>query len=151
MFLDEMTTGLDPASRRVAWDLVRAIRDQGTTVVLVTHFMEEAEQLCDRVVIIDRGRTVALDTPQGLIVTHAGGLRIVFSTDQRDVSWLEEIHHVSRVTRNGPRVEVEGSGPLLALVAASLVNHGITPSDLRVEQPTLEDVFLRITGRGAPE
>ena len=70
VFLDEMTAGLDPAARRVAWDLIRAIRDRGTTVVLVTHFMDEAEQLCDRVAIVNQGRIVALDTPQGLINTQ---------------------------------------------------------------------------------
>jgi ABC-2 type transport system ATP-binding protein len=72
VFLDEMTTGLDPAARRVAWDLVHAIRDRGTTVVLVTHFMDEAEELCDRVAIMNQGRMLALDTPQGLITTHSG-------------------------------------------------------------------------------
>ncbi|MEW6033964.1 MAG: ABC transporter ATP-binding protein [Chloroflexota bacterium] len=148
VFLDEMTTGLDPAARRVAWDLVRAVRDRGTTVVLVTHFMDEAEQLCDRVAIMDRGRVVALNTPQGLITAYANQVRVVFSTEHADLSWLKETPHVRGVTRHGPRVEVEGSGPVLATVAAALVNHGITPSDLRVEQPTLEDVFLTVTGHG---
>ena len=148
VFLDEMTTGLDPAARRVAWNLVRAIRDRGTTVVLVTHFMDEAEQLCHRLAVMDQGRVVALDTPQGLITTYASQIRVIFSTERTDLSWLEEIPQVSRVTRRGPRVEVEGSGPVLAVVAAALVNHGITPSDLRAEQPTLEDVFLTITGHG---
>jgi ABC-2 type transport system ATP-binding protein len=146
VFLDEMTTGLDPAARRTAWDLIRAIREQGTTVVLVTHFMDEAEQLCDRLAIVDRGRIVASDTPNGLITTYADLIRVIFSTDHPDISWLEEIPQVSRVTRHGQRVEVEGKGPVLALMAAALVNHGITPTDLRAEQPTLEDVFLAITG-----
>ncbi len=148
VFLDEMTAGLDPAGRRVAWDLIRAIQARGTTVVLVTHFMDEAEQLCDRVAVVNQGRIAALDTPQGLIATYAGQVRILFSTEYSDLSWLEEVSHVSRVTRQGSRVEVEGDGPALALVAAALVEHGITPSDLRVEQPTLEDVFLTITGHG---
>jgi ABC-2 type transport system ATP-binding protein len=95
---------------------------------------------------VDNGRAVALNTPQGLITTHGGGIRVIFSTEQSDLSWLERIPQVSRVTKRGPRVEVDGSGPLLALVAASLVEHGITPSDLRMEQPTLEDVFLKLTG-----
>jgi ABC-2 type transport system ATP-binding protein len=151
VFLDEMTTGLDPAARRVAWDLIRAIRDRGTTVVLVTHFMDEAENLCDRVAIVDRGRIVASDTPQGLITRHASEVRVIFTTDKNDLSWLEKIPGVLRVTRKGPRVEVEGSGPVLALVAAALVEHGIVPSDLRVEQPTLEDVFLKLTGHIAGE
>jgi ABC-2 type transport system ATP-binding protein len=141
VFLDEMTTGLDPAARHVAWDLVQAIRAQGTTVVLVTHFMDEAEKLCDRVAIMDKGKILALDTPQGLITTHSGQVRVIFTTDPC----------VNAVTKKGPRVEVEGDGPVLSLVAASLVEHGITPPDLRMEQPTLEDVFLKLTGHGVLE
>jgi ABC-2 type transport system ATP-binding protein len=144
-----MTSGLDPAARHVAWDLIRAIRERGATVVLVTHFMDEAEHLCDRLAIVNQGKIVALDTPQGLITTHANQIRIIFTTERTDLSWLEQISQVRRVIRHGPRVEVEGSGSVLALVAASLVAHGIMPSDLRMEQPTLEDVFLNITGHGA--
>ena len=149
VFLDEMTAGLDPAARHVAWDLIRAIRDRGTTVVLVTHFMDEAENLCDRLGIVNKGRIAAQDTPQGLITTYANQIKVIFSTDHADLSWLERIPQVRRVARHGPRVEVEGTGAVLALVAASLVEHGITPADLRLEQPTLEDVFLKITGYGA--
>lgn len=150
VFLDEMTAGLDPAARRVAWNLIREIRERGTTVVLVTHFMEEAEQLCDRVAVIDRGRVAAINTPQGLINTYASQIRVIFSTEITDISWLERVTHVRRVMRRGQRVEVEGDGPVLALVAAALIDHGITPSDLHVEQPTLEDVFLTITGHHIP-
>ncbi len=149
VFLDEMTTGLDPAARRVAWDLIRAIRDSGTTVVLVTHFMDEAENLCDRVAIVDRGSIVAADSPQGLIARHTSDVRVIFTTDKGDLDWLEKVPGVTRVTRTGPRVEVEGSGPVLALTAAALVEHGIIPADLRVEQPSLEDVFLKLTGHAA--
>ena len=148
VFLDEMTTGLDPAARRVAWDLIRSVREHGTTVVLVTHFMDEAENLCDRVAIVDRGKIVDIDTPQGLITKYASEVRVVFTTEQSDLTWLNEIQEVRKVTRTGPRVEVEGGGPVLALVAATLVQHGITPADLRVEQPSLEDVFLKLTGTG---
>jgi ABC-2 type transport system ATP-binding protein len=151
VFLDEMTTGLDPAARHVAWDLVQAIRAQGTTVVLVTHFMDEAEKLCDRVAIMDKGKILALDTPQGLITTHSGQVRVVFTTDYTDIAWLSKVPCVNAVTKKGPRVEVEGDGPVLSLVAASLVEHGITPPDLRMEQPTLEDVFLKLTGHGVLE
>ena len=151
IFLDEMTTGLDPAARRVAWDLIRAVRDRGTTVVLVTHFMEEAEKLCDRLAIVDRGRVVAMDSPQALIADYAGSVCVVFSTDRPDVEWLREIDGVTGMARFGSRVEVEGAGPLLALVAAALVGHGIVPHDLRLEQPTLEDVFLKLTGHGVEE
>jgi ABC-2 type transport system ATP-binding protein len=148
VFLDEMTTGLDPAGRRVAWELVRAIRERGTTVLLVTHFMDEAEQLCDRVAVVDSGKIIALDSPRDLIATYTSDIRVIFSTDAPDISWLEEIEQVHRMDRRGPHVEVEGSGPVLVLVAAALVEHGITPTDLRTEQPTLEDVFLKLTGHG---
>jgi ABC-2 type transport system ATP-binding protein len=149
VFLDEMTTGLDPAARHVAWDLIRAIRDSGATVVLVTHFMDEAEELCDRVAIVDRGRIIDSDTPQGLVNKHASEVRVIFTTDEADLSWLDNIAEVREVVRKGPRVEVEGRGPVLALAAAALVQHGIIPDDLRVEQPTLEDVFLKLTGHTA--
>jgi ABC-2 type transport system ATP-binding protein len=151
VFLDEMTTGLDPAARHVAWDLIRAVRESGTTVVLVTHFMDEAENLCDRVAIVDKGKIVALDTPQGLVASHAMAVRVIFSTDKTGLAWLNKISGVKKVTRHGIRVEVEGNGPLLALVAAALVEHGIVPLDLRIEQPSLEDVFLKLTGHSAAE
>ena len=151
VFLDELTQGLDPAARRVAWRLIRQVREGGTTVVLVTHYMDEAEQLCDRLAIVNRGKIIALDSPQNLINRFANGIRVVFSTDQQDLGWLASVPHVRAVSRNGPRVEVDGTGPVLALVASALVAHGITPSDLRVEQPTLEDVFLAVTGDSAPE
>jgi ABC-2 type transport system ATP-binding protein len=109
--------------------------------------MDEAEQLCDRVAVIDRGRVAAVDTPDGLINRFGGPIGLTFSADRPDLAWLEQIPHVRQVTRKGQRVEVEGTGPVLALVAAELVNHGITPPDLRVRQPTLEDVFLALTGR----
>jgi ABC-2 type transport system ATP-binding protein len=145
VFLDELTQGLDPAARRVAWDLIRAIRERGATVVLVTHYMDEAEHLCDRLAVIDGGTIVATDTPQGLISQFGGPVRITFTTDERDTGFLERVPHVQAVRRRGNRIEAEGTGPVLALVAAELVSHGIVPSDLRVEQPNLEDVFLRLT------
>jgi ABC-2 type transport system ATP-binding protein len=144
-----MTTGLDPAARRVAWELIREIRERGTTVVLVTHFMDEAEHLCDRLAVVDRGKIIASDTPQGLIVRHTSQVRVIFATERTDLPWLEEVPGVKRINKTGTRVEVEGGGPLLALVAAALVEHGIVPADLRVEQPTLEDVFLKLTGHTA--
>ncbi len=150
VFLDEMTTGLDPAARRVAWDLIRDIRDRGTTVVLVTHFMDEAERLCDRLGVMVGGRLAALDTARGLVNRYAPEIRVVFTTEHRDLEWLREVPCVRDVRRWGARVEVEGVDPVLPLVAAALVNRDITPTDLRVEQPTLEDVFLKLTG-GAME
>ncbi|OGN87019.1 MAG: multidrug ABC transporter ATP-binding protein, partial [Chloroflexi bacterium RBG_13_46_9] len=148
VFLDEMTTGLDPAARRVTWNLIKQIRDNGTTVVLVTHFMDEAEHLCDRLAVVNKGKISALDSPQGLIASQAGNIKVIFTTDYTDLKWLSDIPHVHEVIRHGPKIEIVGDGPVLALVASELVKRGIMPSDLRTEQPTLEDVFLKITGRG---
>jgi ABC-2 type transport system ATP-binding protein len=145
VFLDELTQGLDPAARRVAWGLIRAIRERGATVVLVTHSMDEAEQLCDRIAVVDGGRVVATDTPQGLIARFGGPIRISFTADGHDTGFLQGMAHVQAVRRRGDRIEAEGTGPVLALVAAELVARGLVPGDLRVEQPTLEDVFLRLT------
>jgi ABC-2 type transport system ATP-binding protein len=147
VFLDEMTTGLDPAARREAWRLIEAIRARGTTVVLVTHFMDEAERLCDGVAIIDRGRVVDVGTPQALINRHAGQSVVLFTAPWPDPPELEGVPHVERVTREGDRFRVEGDGPVLAHVAAALVRQGKVPDDLRVHRATLEDVFLTLTGR----
>jgi len=147
VFLDEMTTGLDPAARRATWDLIREVRNHGCTIVLVTHLMEEAEKLCDRVAIVDAGRIVAAGTPQGLIAAEPAGVRVMFSAPATaDLDFLSAIPNVTAVRRDGAAVEVDGGGPVLALVAAKLVECGIVPPDLRVERPTLEDVFLRLTG-----
>jgi ABC-2 type transport system ATP-binding protein len=151
VFLDEITQGLDPAARRIAWDLIREIREGGTTVVLVTHYMDEAERLCDRLAIVSDGRVVAIDGPQELVARFGGGARVLFSTDHGEVSWLEDVPEVERVVRRGTRVEVTGSGPVLARVAAELVSRGILPEDLRVERASLEDVFLRVIGSGPEE
>jgi ABC-2 type transport system ATP-binding protein len=145
VFLDELTQGLDPVARRVAWGLIRAIRDRGATVVLVTHYMDEAEQLCDRIAVVEGGRVVATDSPQGLIARFGGPIRISFTPDGHDVGFLQSVAHVQAVRRRGERIEAEGTGPALALVAAELVARGLVPADLRVEQATLEDVFLRLT------
>jgi ABC-2 type transport system ATP-binding protein len=149
VFLDEMTTGLDPAARRTTWELIREVRDHGCTIVLVTHFMEEAERLCDRVAIVEAGRIVATGSPQGLIAAEPSGVRVQFSTsaaDTPDLDFLRKVAHVAAVRCDGDQVEVDGNGPVLALVAAALVERGIVPEDLRVQRPTLEDVFLRLTG-----
>jgi ABC-2 type transport system ATP-binding protein len=147
VFLDEMTTGLDPAARRVAWDLIEAIRERGTTVMLVTHFMDEAEHLCDRLAVMDAGRLVALDTPRRLIAAHTREVTIRFSAPRQDLSWLQGMPEVTSVAQRNGLVEITGSGPVVVDVAAALAAHQIRPDDLSVEQPTLEDVFLRITGR----
>jgi ABC-2 type transport system ATP-binding protein len=146
VFLDEMTTGLDPVARHVAWDLIKEIRDSGTTVVLVTHFMDEAEELCDRLAIVDKGKIVALDSPKKLTSNFYTNVRAEFSYNGNDLSWLREISQVKKVTQRGMTVEVEGTGAFVFLVAAALVNHGIVPDDLHIRRPSLEDVFLTLTG-----
>ncbi|MCG8349273.1 MAG: ABC transporter ATP-binding protein [Chloroflexales bacterium] len=147
-FLDELTTGLDPQARRATWDLIREVRERGTTVVLVTHFMAEAEQLCDQVAIINAGRVVALDTPANLIRRVQGPSRVRFSAENGfDPAFLADLPEISRVTREGAEVVVYGDDSLLARVVAALAQHNLSPRDLRTEQPTLEDVFLALTGR----
>jgi ABC-2 type transport system ATP-binding protein len=150
VFFDEMTTGLDPASRRVAWELIRRIRSRGTTVVLVTHFMDEAETLCDRLIVVDRGAIIAEGSPQELIDQHGGGIRVRFTSPGPELAWLSDVPHVESYRRDRDRYEVHGNGPVLVHVSAALLDHGITPSDLRVERATLEDVFLKLTRTEEP-
>lgn len=148
VFLDELTTGLDPQARRATWDAVRAIRDQGKTVVLVTHFMDEAEELADRIAIIDQGSIVALNSPQALIQDLQAGMRVRFTSHNGyDPQLLRQVTGVTDVEQRGKQVIVQGNGALLANVATALAQHNITPMDLRVEQANLEDVFLALTGR----
>jgi ABC-2 type transport system ATP-binding protein len=150
VILDEMTTGLDPAARRVAWDLVAAVRERGTTVVLVTHFMDEASRLCDRVIVLAAGRVVAAGSPAELVAGQARGSSVQFTASGRDdMRYLRGVAGVAEVRRTGNRVVVTGSGPLLARVAHALVARGEEPSDLRVELPSLEDAYLALTGIGA--
>ncbi|WP_285784507.1 ABC transporter ATP-binding protein [Microbispora sp. NBRC 16548] len=142
--LDELTTGLDPQARRDTWDLVSRIRERGVTVLLVTHFMEEVERLCDRVAVISRGRVRAVDTPAGLVARAGGEQRLIFHTDD-PVEGLRALPEVASLTRNGGEVTVTGTGDLLSAVAAVL-----PPSrtrGLRMERTTLDDAFLVLTGK----
>jgi ABC-2 type transport system ATP-binding protein len=147
VFFDELTTGLDPQARRATWELVRRVRDDGATVVLVTHFMEEAEHLCDRVAIVDQGRIVATGTPSELVARGDATQRVSFTWPGADAGWLSGIAGVERVTRRGDAVEVAGSGPMAVMVAAGLAGRGVAPADFRTAHPDLEDVFLALTGR----
>ncbi|HEV3462354.1 MAG TPA: ABC transporter ATP-binding protein [Actinomycetota bacterium] len=147
MFFDELTTGLDPQARRATWDLVRRVRDDGATVVLVTHFMEEAEQLCDRVAIVDRGRVVATGTPSQLVSRGDATQRVSFTWPEANAAWLSHLDGVERVSRRGDAVEVAGRGPLAVRMAAALAGRGVAPDDYRTHHPDLEDVFLALTGR----
>lgn len=149
VFLDELTTGLDPQARRAMWDKVRSIRERGTTVFLTTHFMEEAERLCDRVAIIDHGRLVALDTSQNLIDSLGAENRVVFEVAAHlDTDLLRAVSGVVRVEQIGERVVVYGQKEgLVSRVVNALETGGICFENLRTEQPTLEDVFLTLTGK----
>lgn len=148
VFLDELTTGLDPQARRATWDQIRAIRQRGKTVVLVTHFMDEAEALADRVAIIDNGRLVALDTPQALIDGLQAAKRVRFTNPNGfDPQVLQQVAGVTAVSQQGQRVTVQGHGPLLAHVATTLAAHDVAPADLHAETADLEDVFLAHTER----
>jgi len=149
VFLDELTTGLDPHARRAMWNLVRAIRDRGKTVFLTTHYMEEAEQLCDRVLIIDHGRIVALDTPANLVAGLRAETRIIFTASEPgyDPAPLRAVPGVTRVDASGGRVTVSGRGDrLVILVVNALDAQGARFRDLRTEQPSLDDVFMAMTG-----
>lgn len=148
VFLDEMTTGLDPSARHAAWDLVRQVRERGTTVVLVTHFMDEAEALCDRIAVFESGQIAAVDTPSALVARFADQSIVHFSHEAGDqLRWLEDCRGAQSVERAGTRFTVTGEGPLLAYVGSALVAHGIAPLDLRGERATLEQAFLRISQR----
>lgn len=150
VFLDEMTTGLDPAARHAAWELVRQVRERGTTVLLVTHFMDEAEALCDRIAVFKAGRVLDAGSPGQLVERYADHSTVTFTLGE-PLPWLSECAGVSEVRREGPRYRVQGRGPLLAHVAAALVAHGFAPADLAVQRATLEDVFLQLAGNDRTE
>jgi ABC-2 type transport system ATP-binding protein len=149
VFLDEMTTGLDPAARRSTWELVERIRAGGTTVVLVTHFMDEAERLCDRLAVVSAGRVVASGTPADLVAAHSEGVAVTFTSGGADVAFLEAVPGVNRVEVAGDRVTVHGGPSTPPHVGKALVDRGITPDDMAVERPSLEDVYLRLVDGGA--
>ncbi|MEO3794838.1 ABC transporter ATP-binding protein [Nonomuraea sp. B10E15] len=146
--LDELTTGLDPQARRDTWELVEQVRDSGVTIVLVTHFMEEAERLCDRLALIDAGRVAATDTPSGLIAQVGDEQRVRFRPSAPvDDAVLLALPEVRGVTRSGDQIVVTGSGNLAPTVTLALAQQQIVPGDLRIEQATLDDAFLALTGR----
>jgi ABC-2 type transport system ATP-binding protein len=146
--LDELTTGLDPQARRDAWDLIEEIRDRGVTVILVTHFMEEAERLCDRIAVFSEGRVAALDTPAGLMSRFGTGQRLRFrpSTPLPE-GLLGDLPEVAEATETGGQVTVAGTARTLQAVMSALSAHRIEATELQVERSTLEDAFVALTGR----
>ncbi|MEU1386876.1 MULTISPECIES: ABC transporter ATP-binding protein [unclassified Nonomuraea] len=146
--LDELTTGLDPQARRDTWELIEQVRESGVTIVLVTHFMEEAERLCDRLALIDAGKVVATDTPTGLIAQVGAEQHVRFRpSGPLDDAVLLALPEVREVVRHGGQVSVSGTGNLAHVVTLALAQHQIIPADLRIEQATLDDAFLALTGR----
>jgi ABC-2 type transport system ATP-binding protein len=145
--LDELTTGLDPQARRSTWDTIQQIRDGGVTVVLVTHFMEEAERLCDRIMVVDRGRVVAIDTAAGLMDRIGSEQRLRFRpSGPIDDETLLELPEVVAVDHSGSQVVVTGTGNVVQAVTALLAQRGVIAEDLRIEQRSLEDAYLALTG-----
>jgi len=153
VFLDELTTGLDPQARHAIWDLVRGIRERGKTVFLTTHLMEEAERLCDRVAIMEHGRIIDIDTPESLVRRHCPERTVVLDTDAADAAELfERIAGIESVSRVERRFTIRGRGEdLVTEVIHCLSVNGIRVTDFRTVLPTLEDVFLKLTGRSIRE
>jgi ABC-2 type transport system ATP-binding protein len=146
VILDELTQGLDPASRRDVWDAIRSLRDGGTTVLLVTHYMDEAEALCDRVVVLRSGRVVDAGRPSELVARHARWASVHFSC-RPDEAWLERlggIDGVGEITRHGTHVELVGDRRMIAFVCADMVARGDVPEDLSITMPDLEDALVAL-------
>ena len=156
VFLDEPTTGLDPQARRQVWDLVEELKRMGRTIVLTTHYMEEAERLCDRVAIVDHGRIIAEGTPREL-VSSIGAQQVVFFAVDDGVSVpadaLEEIGravraaHPARGTDGGWELHVTAPHQAIPALLGELARRGLPLAELRTHSPTLEDVFVSLTGR----
>ena len=150
--LDELTTGLDPQARRETWDLIEAVRDSGVTILLVTHFMDEAARLCDRVLVIDQGRVVAEGTPAEL--ARAGRAGITFRlqlADPIDATMLTELPSVDSVREVGGVLEISGGRTVLPDVIIALHSRGLVPEDVQTITPSLEDAFVELVGRPSEE
>ena len=149
--LDELTTGLDPQARRDTWDLIEEIRDSGVTIVLVTHFMDEAQRLCDRLAVIDRGRVVATDTPTGLVARTQTTQLLRFRTAApvppgRVTDLLRPLPTVDEVQETAEDVVVRGHRDVVVSALLTLAEHGITAVDVAAERGSLEDAFVLLTG-----
>jgi len=153
VFLDELTTGLDPQARRTIWDLVLEIKDRDKTVFLTTHLMEEAERLCDRVAIIEHGKIIALDTPTNLVTEHCPERSVVFSIDgDVELSRFENIDGLSSANQKNDEIRLVGLGDtFVSYVIHAIADQNINVLNFRTEIPTLEEVFLKLTGHGIRE
>jgi ABC-2 type transport system ATP-binding protein len=150
VFLDELTTGLDPQARRAIWDLVTAIRDRGKTVFLTTHLMEEAERLCDRVGIIEHGRLIEVGTPEELVDRHCPERTVVLTTEAEGAGErLSQAREIGSIESEGRMHTLKGVGNgFVTDVINLLAREGIRVTGFSSESPTLEDVFLKLTGHG---
>ena len=148
VFLDELTTGLDPQARRTIWELVRGIKARGKTVFMTTHLMEEAERLCDRVAIIEHGRVIDVDTPARLVDRHCPERSVVLTTDDPVAEErFRSLTQMVAIRRDGNQFTIDGRGEgFITEVIQCLAEHQVKVSDFRTAQPTLEDVFLKLTG-----
>lgn len=144
VFLDELTQGLDPDARRTVWTLIEQVREQGTTVVLVTHFMEEAEVLCDRLAVMTNGKVVATGTAEHLIERYGPGVRVRFAAQPDDLTWVGSVPGVAGVRSLGHEIEATGDASITAELGHGLVDRGRSPISLRVDQPCLEDALLEL-------
>ena len=153
VFLDELTTGLDPQARHAIWGLIRDIRERGKTVFLTTHLMEEAERLCDRVAIMENGRIIDVDTPAALVARHCPERSVVLSTSETvDPSPFRALATVDSVECTGEQITIRGHGDdLVTAVIHCLSENRIRVTDFRAILPNLEDVFLKLTGRSIRE
>jgi len=148
VFLDELTQGLDPAARRDIWQVIRRVRDQGTTVVLVSHFADEVEALCDRVAVMAHGRVVATGAPSRLVDRYAATTTVTFTAPVSfDPNVLRRIDGVAEVDRDGDLCRVVGTSVMIAAVcAATLDDRGAGPADLHVTHPNLDDALVNLIG-----
>ena len=153
VFLDELTTGLDPQARRKIWDLIKEMKKNGKTVFLTTHLMEEAERLCDRVAIIDHGKIVAIDSPDTLVKTHCPQKRVRFiSDDPFEIKEIQELSVVDSVTTENGAVVIQGTGRKFeSEITGFLYTHSIGFTDFSTQSLNLEDVFLKLTGHTVRE
>lgn len=152
VFLDEPTTGLDPQSRRQLWDLIDRLRTRGRTIVLTTHYMDEAERLCDRVAIVDRGRVIALGTPRELIRSLGAEQVVECSVDPVELVPSTEVHALPGVLAvsdvpGGYSLQVNAAHETIPALLRLVDSRGATLTELRTHSPTLEDVFVTLTGR----
>lgn len=148
IFLDEPTTGLDPQSRHALWDIIRELKNRGKTVVLTTHYMEEAVTLCDRVGIIDHGKLVALDTP-GMLINSLAGFSTITTSANLLPAEIETLPSVEKIQHNGTQIILQTKNVVMTLrsIIDLAEQNNVTINDLQIKQPNLEDVFLNLTGR----